>query len=45
LFLDVRAALAAAPAVAAALGEATGHDPDLEGFRLLAGSWLARLQP
>jgi glycerol-3-phosphate dehydrogenase len=45
LFLDVRAALAAAPAVAAALGEATGQDPDLEGFRLLASSWLARLQP
>lgn len=45
LFLDVRAALAAAPAVAAALGDATGRDPDLEGFRLLAGSWLARLQP
>lgn len=45
LFLDVRAALAAAPSVAAALETATGHDPDLEGFRLLADSWLARMRP
>lgn len=42
LFLDVKAALAAAPAVALALERTTGRDPDLDGFRLLAQTWLAR---
>lgn len=44
LFLDVRAALAAAPAVARALERATGRDPDLDGFRLLGQTWLGRFR-
>lgn len=36
LFLDARAAQQAAPAVAAVLREATGHDPDQAGFDALA---------
>ena len=36
LFLDAREAQRAGPAVAAALREVTGHDPDLAGFEALA---------
>ena len=44
LFLDAKAAMDAAPAVADALYRTTGHDPDLAGFQLLAGSWIARFR-
>jgi glycerol-3-phosphate dehydrogenase len=43
LFLDVRAAIAAAPAVARALESATGQDADLDGFMLTARAWLGRI--
>jgi glycerol-3-phosphate dehydrogenase len=42
LFLDIRQAIAAAPAVAQALAGATGRDPELESFLLKARAWLAR---
>lgn len=44
LFLNVAAALDAAPTVARALEKATGKDPDLEGFRLLCRTWQGRFQ-
>jgi glycerol-3-phosphate dehydrogenase len=44
LFLDAKAAMDAAPAVADALYRTTGHDPDLAGFQVLAGSWIARFR-
>jgi glycerol-3-phosphate dehydrogenase len=42
MFLDLRAAIEAAPAVAATLEAETGCDADLSGFMLTAQSWLAR---
>jgi glycerol-3-phosphate dehydrogenase len=43
MFLDLKAALRAAPGIARALENATGHDPDLAGFVQRANAWLGNI--
>ena len=45
MFLDLRAAIEAAPAIAETLEGETGCTADLAGFMLTAQAWLARFRP